>query len=62
MIFVIKNHCPMLIVNVIFHARDSMLQVVGDKSLLKRNGQARIFGIVRWGNKSQTSRFGLTPP
>jgi len=45
MIFVIKNHCPMLIVNVIFHGRDSMLQIVGDESLSKRNGQAKIMTL-----------------
>jgi hypothetical protein len=45
MTFVIKNHCPMLIINVIFHGHDSMLQIVGDESLLKRNGQTKIMAL-----------------
>jgi hypothetical protein len=45
MIFVFKNHCPMLIVNVIFHGRDSMLQIIGDESFLRPSGQAETMAL-----------------
>jgi hypothetical protein len=46
MIFVLRNHCPMLIVYVIIHGCDSMLWIVGDESLLKPNGQAKIMALL----------------
>jgi hypothetical protein len=40
MIFVFRNHCPMVVVNVIFHGCDSMLRIVSDESFLKPIGWA----------------------
>jgi hypothetical protein len=35
-----------LAINVIFHECDSMLWIVGDESLLKPNGQAKIMALL----------------
>jgi hypothetical protein len=45
MIFVLRNHCPMLVVNVIFHGCDSMLQIVSDESLSKPSGRAKTMAL-----------------
>jgi hypothetical protein len=45
MIFVLKSHCPMMIVKVIFHQCDSMLRIVGDESFSRHNGRAGIMPL-----------------
>jgi hypothetical protein len=50
----------MLIVNVIFHGCDSMLQIVGDESLLKHNGQAIIMAL--FGGVANHTPQGLAWP